>query len=86
MPLVCINRDFLTLNSSCLTVCSVTRFPSIILLLSRMKIRGKYEYFHDSIKMASVVLWACATLYTTVREEQNLNALENKVLLATQLE
>jgi hypothetical protein len=51
-----------------------------------MKIRGKYEYFHDSIKMASVVLWACATLYTTVREEQNLNALENKVLLATQLE
>jgi len=29
-----------------------------------MKIRGKYEYFHDSIKVSSVVLCGCAALYT----------------------
>jgi len=56
MTLVCINRDFLKLISANLTVSSVPLVPFIILLLSYTKIRGKYEYFHDSIKMSSVVL------------------------------
>jgi len=55
---------FFTLNSALLAVRSVPFFHSIIFLLSHMKIREKYEYFHVSIKMSSFVLCGCAALYT----------------------